>query len=225
MAENHQPLPVTCNLLPATYPMILLRNLGTVDYQETFEAMRRFTAERNGSTVDEIWLLQHPPVFTQGMNGRPEHLLDMGDIPLVQTDRGGQVTYHGPGQLVLYPLLDLRRRQLGVKQLVTMLEQAVIDLLAGYGIHAARRSDAPGVYVDGDKIAALGLRVKRNGCYHGLSLNVDLDLEPFSRINPCGYTDVGVTRLVDLGVKDSIDVIGEKLSGLLLDALQEAVSK
>ncbi len=205
--------------------MIHLQHLGTVDYQEAFEAMRRFTAERNGSTDDEIWLLQHPPVFTQGMNGRSEHLLDLGDIPLVQTDRGGQVTYHGPGQLVLYPLLDLRRRQLGVKQLVTLLEQAVIDLLAGYGIRAERRSDAPGVYVDGDKIAALGLRVKRNGCYHGLSLNVDLDLQPFSRINPCGHTDFGVTRLVDLGVKDSIDVIGEKLSGLLLDALQEAVSK
>lgn len=201
--------------------MIHIHNLGLIDYQETLDAMRRFTAERNADTPDEIWLLQHPPVFTQGMNGKPEHLLDPGDIPLVQTDRGGQVTYHGPGQLIVYLLLDLRRRHLGVKQLVGLLEQSVIDLLKGYGIDAERRSDAPGVYVNGDKIAALGLRVKRSGSYHGLSLNIDMDLEPFDRINPCGYQGLGVTRLADLGIDDSVEVIREKLSGLLLDALNE----
>lgn len=206
--------------------MIHIRNIGTVDYQQTLDAMRRFTAERNADTADEIWLLQHPPVFTQGMNGKAEHLLDPGDIPLVQTDRGGQVTYHGPGQLIVYLLLDLRRRHLGVKQLVELLEQSVIELLKGYGIQAERRSDAPGVYVNGDKIAALGLRIRRNGSYHGLSLNVDMDLKPFERINPCGYRGMGVTRLVDLGVSDPVTVIGERLSGLLLDALNklEAVS-
>ncbi len=208
-------------LPPDTYSMIHIRNLGTVDYQQTLDAMRRFTAERNADTPDEIWLLQHPPVFTQGMNGKPEHLLDPGDIPLLQTDRGGQVTYHGPGQLIVYLLLDLRRRHLGVKQLVALLEQSVIELLKGYGIQAERRSDAPGVYVSGDKVAALGLRVRRSGSYHGLSLNIDMDLEPFSRINPCGYQGLGVTRLTDLGVGDSVEVIGTKLSGLLLDALNE----
>jgi lipoyl(octanoyl) transferase len=206
--------------------MIHIRNIGTVDYQQTLDAMRRFTAERSANTADEIWLLQHSPVFTQGMNGKAEHLLDPGDIPLVQTDRGGQVTYHGPGQLIVYLLLDLRRRHLGVKQLVELLEQSVIELLKGYGIQAERRSDAPGVYVNGDKIAALGLRIRRNGSYHGLSLNIDVDLEPFERINPCGYRGMGVTRLADLGVSDPVTVIGERLSGLLLDALNklEAVS-
>ncbi len=199
--------------------MIQIHNLGTVDYQATFEAMRRFTAERSAETDDEIWLLQHPPVFTQGTNGKPEHLLDLGDIPLQQIDRGGQVTYHGPGQLVVYLLLDLRRRNLGVRQLVTMLEQAVIDLLREYGISAQRRSDAPGVYVNGDKIAALGLRVKRNGCYHGLSLNVDMDLQPFDRINPCGYSGLGVTSLAQLGSNDSVESVGKKLATWLTQAL------
>ena len=199
--------------------MIQIRNLGTVDYQETYDAMRRFTAERNAETDDEIWLLQHPPVFTQGTNGKPEHLLDLGEIPLQQIDRGGQVTYHGPGQLVVYLLLDLRRRNLGVRQLVTMLEQAVIDLLRGYGIAAQRRSDAPGVYVNGDKIAALGLRVKRNGCYHGLSLNVDMDLQPFARINPCGYSGLGVTTLAQLGSSDSVESVGKKMAARLTQAL------
>ncbi len=199
--------------------MIQIRNLGTVDYLDTFEAMRRFTAERSAETDDEIWLLQHPSVFTQGTNGKPEHLLDLGDIPLQQIDRGGQVTYHGPGQLVVYLLLDLRRRNLGVRQLVTMLEQAVIDLLQEYGISAQRRSDAPGVYVNGDKIAALGLRVKRNGCYHGLSLNVDMDLQPFDRINPCGYSGLGITSLAQLGSNDSVESVGEKLAARLTQAL------
>ncbi len=194
---------------------IHFRHLGLVDYQETFDAMRRFTAERNEETNDEIWLLQHPPVFTQGRNGKTEHLLNPGDIPLTQTDRGGQVTYHGPGQLIVYLLIDLRRRQLGVKQLVSLIEQTVIDLLQEYGIKATRRNAAPGVYVNGDKIAALGLRIKRNGSYHGLSLNVDMDLEPFSRINPCGYSGLGVTSLKQLDVHESIESVAGKLSRLL----------
>lgn len=200
--------------------MIHIRNLGTVDYQETFNAMRRFTAERTAETDDEIWLLQHPPVFTQGMNGKPEHLLDLGDIPLAQTDRGGQITYHGPGQLVVYLLLDLRRRNLGVRQLVNILEQSVIDLLHDYDIKAVQRSDAPGVYVNGNKIASLGLRVRRNGCYHGLSLNVDMDLEPFNRINPCGLAGVGVTSLAELGTNASVDVVGEELAHRLMQKLE-----
>jgi len=190
---------------------ILIRHLGLADYRETFDAMRRFTETRDATTADEIWLLQHPPVFTQGMNGKPEHLLDAGDTPVIQVDRGGQVTYHGPGQLVVYLLLDLRRRNLGVRQLVSLIEQAVIDLLQNYGISAERRSDAPGVYVAGDKIAALGLRVRRNGSYHGLSLNVDMDLTPFARINPCGYAEMGVTSLAALGITKPLDEVAEEL--------------
>nr|WP_236786736.1 lipoyl(octanoyl) transferase LipB [Allochromatium tepidum] len=170
---------------------------GLQDYAATWAAMRAFTDAREADTPDELWLLEHPPVFTLGQAGRPEHLLAPGDIPVIRTDRGGQVTYHGPGQLVAYPLLDLRRSGIGIKRLVERLEQSVIDLLAGYGIVAERRANAPGVYVADAKIASLGLRV-RNGCsYHGLALNVDLDLEPFGRINPCGYAGLAVTRLVD----------------------------
>jgi len=192
-------------------PSLLVRHLGLVDYRETYDAMRRFTETRTADTADEIWLLQHPPVFTQGMNGKPEHLLDAGEIPVVQVDRGGQVTYHGPGQLVVYLLLDLRRRNLGVRQLVSLIEQTVIDLLHDYGIEAQRRSDAPGVYVAGDKIAALGLRIRRNGSYHGLSLNVDMDLTPFTRINPCGYAEMGVTSLKKLGIQKPLDEVTEEL--------------
>lgn len=177
----------------------LLRHLGRRDYLPVWHAMQAFTDRRDPATADELWLVEHPPVFTQGMSGRPEHLLDPGDIPVVAVDRGGQVTYHGPGQLVAYPLLDLRRRGLGVRELVQRLEFAVIDLLAGYGIEAVGRRDAPGVYVAGRKIAALGLRVRRGCSYHGLSLNVDLDLAPFARINPCGYPGLEVIRSVDLG--------------------------
>lgn len=170
---------------------------GLQDYAATWAAMRAFTDAREADTPDELWLLEHPPVFTLGQAGRPEHLLAPGTIPVVQTDRGGQVTYHGPGQLVAYLLLDLRRAGIGIKRLVERLEQSVIDLLAEHGVAAERRADAPGVYVAGAKIASLGLRV-RNGCsYHGLALNVDMDLEPFGRINPCGYAGLAVTRLVD----------------------------
>ena len=172
-----------------------LRRLGLVDYQRSWQAMRDFTEHRTADTEDECWLLQHPPVFTQGLAGRAAHLLRPGDIPLVQSDRGGQVTYHGPGQCLVYLLLDLRRRGLGVRELVSLIEQSVVSLLAGLGIVAAPRADAPGVYVAGQKIAALGLRVRRGCCYHGVALNVDMDLEPFSRIDPCGYPGLVVTQL------------------------------
>lgn len=169
-------------------PPISVRDLGRRDYVPVWQAMQDFTAARDADSADEIWLVEHAPVFTLGQAGRPEHILDAGAIPVVQSDRGGQVTYHGPGQLVVYLLLDLKRRRLGVKELVRRLEQAVIDLLAEYRITGDRRAGAPGIYVDGAKIAALGLRVRRGCSYHGLSLNVDMDLEPFSRIHPCGYT-------------------------------------
>ncbi len=160
--------------------------------------MAEFTNERNPQTPDELWLVQHPPVYTQGQAGKPEHLLMPGDIPVVQTDRGGQVTYHGPGQLVAYPLLDLRRLKLGVRELVTLIEQSLVGLLALYGISAAAKADAPGVYVDGAKIASLGLRVRRGCSFHGLSLNVDMDLAPFLRINPCGYQGLAMTQMREL---------------------------
>lgn len=178
-------------------PAIKTLFLGLQPYGETWQRMRAFTDGRASDTADEIWLVQHPPVFTQGVAGRVEHLLDPGAIPVVQTDRGGQVTYHGPGQLVAYPLLDLRRRGLGVRDLVTLLEQAVVEFLGRWGIAAAARPEAPGVYVQGKKIASLGLRVRRGCSYHGLSLNVNMDLAPFLRINPCGYNGLQMTQLAD----------------------------
>lgn len=203
-----------------TLSSLKMRHLGLADYQPTFDAMRKFTARRSEDTPDEIWLLQHPPTFTQGRNGKPEHLLKVGDTPLVQIDRGGQITYHGPGQLVVYLLLDLRRLKIGVRQLVTVMEQAVIALLADYGIKAHARPDAPGVYVDGAKLAALGLRVKNGCCYHGLSLNVDMDLSPFERINPCGHPDMAVTDLRHLGINDGLEQLGERLA----EGLQQQLS-
>jgi lipoyl(octanoyl) transferase len=192
------------------------RWLGRVEYEPTWRAMQRFTDERGGDTPDEVWFLEHPPVFTQGMAGKAEHVLAAGDIPVVQIDRGGQVTYHGPGQLVVYPLLDLRRRGLGVRELVVALEQAVIALCSGHGIEAAGRRDAPGVYVDGRKLASIGLRVRRGASYHGLALNVDGDLEPFARINPCGYAGLEMTRLADLGVtldlREAADALAPRLA-------------
>jgi lipoyl(octanoyl) transferase len=186
---------------------LLIRHLGQVDYARAWHDMQTFTNSRSTDTPDELWFLQHAPVFTLGRNGKQEHLHDTGDIPVIKVDRGGQVTYHGPGQLVAYILLDLTRRQLGVQSLVGILEQAVIDLLAEHGLAATRRDKAPGVYVDGSKIAALGLRVRRGCCFHGLSLNVDMDLTPFSMINPCGYPGLQVTQLADLGVTASLDAI------------------
>jgi lipoyl(octanoyl) transferase len=173
--------------------------------------MQAFTEGRSNDTLDELWFLQHAPVFTLGRNGKQEHLLDTGNIPVIRVDRGGQVTYHGPGQLVIYTLLDLQRRQLGVQSVVRILEQAVIDLLAEHDLAATRRDKAPGVYVDDSKIAALGLRVRRGCCFHGLSLNVDMDLTPFSMINPCGYPGMRVTQLADLGVTETMDGITRRL--------------
>lgn len=175
-----------------------MRELGCVDYLQTWEAMRAFTDGRDAESSDQLWLLEHPPVFTLGQAGRPEHLLAPGDIPVVKTDRGGQVTYHGPGQLVCYLLLDLRRAGLGVKQLVNLLESAVIQLLEELGITARARADAPGVYVDNAKIASVGLRVRHGCSYHGIAINHRLDLEPFGRINPCGHPGLAVTRIDDL---------------------------
>jgi lipoyl(octanoyl) transferase len=177
--------------------------------------MQALTQRRDASAEDELWLLEHPPVYTLGLAGRREHVLAPGAIPVVATDRGGQVTYHGPGQVVAYAMLDLRRRSLGVKELVRRLEQAAIDVLAGYGIRAERRTGMPGVYVDGAKIAAVGLRVARGCSYHGIALNVDLDLEPFTRIDPCGYPGLACTRMADHGVRDSIDAVQQKLSDAL----------
>ncbi|MGG5871654.1 lipoyl(octanoyl) transferase LipB [Pseudomonas peli] len=173
------------------------RELGQVDYQPTWHAMQRFTDTRGADTPDEIWLLEHSPVFTQGQAGKAEHVLFPGDIPVVQVDRGGQVTYHGPGQLVAYLLLDVRRSGIGVRELVSRIERSLIDLLASYGVSANAKPDAPGVYVDGAKIASLGLRIRNGRSFHGLALNVDMDLQPFQRINPCGYAGMAMTQLAD----------------------------
>ena len=183
----------------ATQPL-LVRHLGLTAYEPIWQDMVQFTAARTLATADELWCCQHTPVFTLGQAGKAEHLLaDLG-VPLVKTDRGGQITYHGPGQVVIYLLLDLGRRRLRVRELVAAIEQAVIDLLAEYRVGAERRNGAPGVYVGGSKVAALGLRVRHNCCYHGVSLNVDMDLSPFAAINPCGYVGLTVTQTKDLGI-------------------------
>ena len=178
---------------------LIVRRLGTVPYESVWRAMSDFTDSRDDATEDELWLLEHPPVFTLGQTGRMEHVLDPGDIPVVQVDRGGQVTYHGPGQIVAYPLLDLRRLGIGIRKLVDGLEQVVISVLAGYGIGGSRREGAPGIYVGERKIAALGLRVRRGCTFHGLAFNINMDLTPFSRINPCGYAGLQVTHVSELG--------------------------
>lgn len=198
----------------------LIRHLGLVAYEPTWHAMQDFTGRRDASTPDEIWLCEHPPVFTLGMAGKAEHLLQDIGVPLVKIDRGGQITYHGPGQLVAYLLLDLKRRNLKVRELVTNIEQAVIDLLADYGIAARRLPGAPGVYVRGAKIAALGLRIKNACCFHGLSLNVDMDLSPYAAINPCGHADMPVTQLRELYAACDSDTMAQ-VSQRLLDKLQE----
>ncbi|HXH02321.1 MAG TPA: lipoyl(octanoyl) transferase LipB [Candidatus Competibacteraceae bacterium] len=185
-------------------PALCVRRLGRRDYLPVWQAMRAYTETRGPESADEIWLVEHEPVFTQGLAGKPEHVLAPGDIPVVQVDRGGQVTYHGPGQAVIYCLLDLKRTGLGVRQLVTLLEQSVVALLGSHGITGYARPDAPGVYVDGAKIASLGLRVRRGCSYHGLSLNVAMDLAPFNRINPCGYAGLAMTQLRDLGINSGI---------------------
>lgn len=199
-----------------------MRELGLVDYQPTFTAMRQFTDSRAVDTPDELWLLQHPPVFTQGQAGKAEHVLAPGDIPVIQVDRGGQVTYHGPGQWVLYLMVDLRRQQLGVRDLVTLLESSVVQLLGEYAIVAAAQPQAPGVYVAGEKIASLGLRVRRGCSYHGLALNVDMDLQPFDRINPCGYEGLTVTSMAKLlpDVRLEPDVVGRRLLAIAAERLR-----
>lgn len=189
----------------------LIKRLGLQPYEPVWQQMQAFTNARNQETPDEIWLVEHHPVFTLGQAGKPEHLLDPGTIPVIRTDRGGQVTYHGPGQLVCYLMLDLRRHKLGVRQLVTLIEQSVIDLLRDQGINAAARPDAPGVYVQQAKIAALGLRVRHGCSFHGLSLNIDMDLEPFSRINPCGYPNMKVTQIRDLTAAATIPTVSDGL--------------
>ena len=179
-------------------PSLITRFLGRVDYLLAWQAMQAFTDHRDDDTPDEMWFLEHPPVFTQGRNGKPEHILDPAEIPVVRVDRGGQVTYHGPGQLVGYLLLDIKRRNLGVRALITAIEESIVGLLGEWDVQAYPRADAPGVYVDEAKVAALGLRIRHGRSFHGLALNLDMDLEPFSRINPCGYKDMAVTRIADL---------------------------
>jgi lipoyl(octanoyl) transferase len=203
-------------------PQLIVRQLGVVDYQTAWQAMQQFTDQRDAAVSDELWLLQHPPVFTQGQAGKAEHILAPGDIPVIQVDRGGQVTYHGPGQLVGYLLIDLRRLKLGVRDLVTSIENAIVSVLAHYQIDASPRADAPGVYVNqqgvaGAKIAQLGLRVRRGCSFHGLSLNVDMDMEPFLRINPCGHAGMQVTSLrQQLAKAPAVD----EIASLLVERLQ-----
>jgi lipoyl(octanoyl) transferase len=197
-----------------------VKSLGLVEYQPTWDAMKKFTAERNSETRDEIWLVQHPPVYTQGLAGKPEHLLRSTNIPVIKIDRGGQITYHGPGQIVAYMLLDLRRWKINVRELVRLMEQAVIDLLAEFGIAAQGREEAPGVYVGDAKIAALGLKIKNGYCYHGLSFNVDMDLDPFANINPCGYAGLRVTQACELGITVSISELQAQLAQNLIHGLQ-----
>lgn len=181
---------------------LVIRRLGRADYEPVWRAMQRFTDERDEHTADELWLVEHPPVFTQGQAGKAEHVLAPGDIPVIQVDRGGQVTYHGPGQIVAYPLVDLKRRGIGVRDFVHRIEESIISVLEIYGLTGERVAGAPGIYVNGDKIASLGLRVRRGCSFHGLAFNIDMDLEPFGRINPCGYAGLRVVRLCDFSAVD-----------------------
>ncbi len=201
--------------------MLTIRNLGLQDYETSWQAMQRFTQERSTDTQDEIWIVEHFPVYTLGLSGKREHLLNTGNIPVINSDRGGQVTYHGPGQLVIYSLLDIKRLNLGVRQLVTILEQAMISTLAEHGIIAVSKADAPGVYVKDKKIGSIGLRIKKNCSYHGLSLNNDMDLSPFDHINTCGYSDLKVTQLSDLGVTIS----SKQLASSVIQAITTALHK
>ena len=201
---------------------VIIRQLGRQPYEPIFEAMKRFTDERGETTLDEIWLVEHDAVFTQGQAGKAEHILMPGDIPVVQVDRGGQVTYHGPGQQVIYLLLNIKRRKLGVRHLVTAMEEAVVGLLAKYGVKAYPKPDAPGVYVDERKVCSLGLRI-RNGCsFHGLALNVNMDLSPFQRINPCGYAGMEMIDTARLNGPTTLETAGNELTHLLLEALSIA---
>jgi lipoyl(octanoyl) transferase len=214
-STQRYPSPFTDCTLP------VVKRLGRVDYEPTWHAMREFTFRRTAESTDEIWVLEHSPVYTLGVAARPQHLprVDHG-VPVVKTDRGGQITYHGPGQLVAYLLLDMRRYGLTVRPLVRLMENAVQDLLAQYRVAASGRADAPGVYVGEAKIAALGLRIRNGCCYHGVALNVDMDLNPFSLIDPCGYPGLKVTQLRDLGVTDTLETVGDKLTRCLINRLR-----
>lgn len=188
-----------------------IRHLGRQDYESVWHAMQHYTDTRNGDSPDELWIVEHPAVFTQGQAGKSEHILNPGDIPVIQVDRGGQVTYHGPGQLVVYPLLDIKRSKIGVRQLVTHIEQSIIDMLAKYDINAYAKADAPGVYVDERKVASLGLRIRKGCSFHGLALNVDMDLAPFRRINPCGYAGLEMVQCKELGGPQTVIEAGDQL--------------
>jgi lipoyl(octanoyl) transferase len=211
---------VTAQPRAVTAQGAVIRHLGRVDYETTWRRMQQFTDQRGAHSADEIWFLEHPPVFTLGMAARREHLLAPGDIPVVSSDRGGQVTYHGPGQLVVYTLIDLRRAGLGVRELVTGLEQAVVRYAATAGITAAARREAPGVYVDGRKLASVGIRIRRGASFHGLALNVNMDLEPFQRINPCGFAGLAMTQLNELADMPDVTVAATGLQPHLLAALR-----
>ena len=219
-AQNFHPDP-TAQRMATGRPLaqrLIVRRLGLRPYEPVWRAMQRFTDERTPDSVDELWLVEHPAVFTQGQAGKSEHVLAPGDIPVIKVDRGGQVTYHGPGQIVAYPLLDIRRLGIGVRELVRRLEEAIIEVLQQYGVQGARRPGAPGIYVNGAKIASLGLRVRRGCTFHGLAFNIDMDLEPFQRINPCGYEGLQVTQLVSFAsarLPEVEEVLLEKLAGQL----------
>ncbi len=206
-----------------TLPALKVRELGCRPYLGTWQAMRAFTDQRSPEMPDELWLLEHPPVYTQGLAGKPEHVLEPGDIPVIQTDRGGQITYHGPGQLVAYPLLDLERLGLGVRTLVAKLETVIIELLAGLGVTGQRKQGAPGVFVDGAKIASIGMKVRRGCTFHGLAVNISMDLSPFARINPCGFAGLPMTRLSDVADdpagENDVGRVGRLLAGRLADAI------
>jgi lipoyl(octanoyl) transferase len=213
---------IACDIAEASAAGVpTLRWLGRVEYEPTWRAMQKFTDERSDATADEVWLLEHDPVFTLGMNADRSHLLAPGDIPVIPIDRGGQVTYHGPGQLVVYPLIDVRRAGLGVRDLITALERSVIRYLAGVGVAAECRPNAPGVYVGARKIASVGLRIRRNGSYHGLALNVSMDLQPFGRINPCGYAGLEMTQLADFHVNLDVRQVASEFGPLLVNAMLE----
>lgn len=213
--------PASGPAVPRLNADLRVKRLGPAEFQPTYAAMRQFTSSRRPDTPDELWLLQHPPVYTAGLACRPEHLPRNSTIALERIDRGGQITYHGPGQVVMYTLLDLARRNLKIRAFVNLLEQAVIDTLAHYRVSAQRKAGAPGIYVNGAKIAALGLRVRSAGCYHGVALNVDMDLSPFLAIDPCGYPGLAVTQTRDLGISAPADELGERLAAELTHILAE----
>lgn len=203
-----------------TADLLTIRWLGRQDYTSCWHAMQDYTNRRQqDDSQDEVWLVEHDPVFTQGQNGKPEHILAPGTIPIIKTDRGGQVTYHGPGQLMIYLLIDMRRKKLTIRQLVSSLEQSVIDLLAAHGIESQAKCEAPGVYVNQKKICSIGLRIRRGCTYHGIAFNIDMDLEPFSRINPCGYTALKMTQLKDLGGPTNLIAVGQELTTYLMKNL------